>query len=346
MTVSRLIRETPTIPSDPLRRSLAAQFIEDFAALGARLRLETNSRPVLDACRRSFGGYGVPPPTAEHPLVVRVLVDPAFTETPPWPEPVFRGHDEIFYVTVGRQNTMIADLDRSRATGFIAPAMATDEVFFRRTFVDCLVLTMLTFGSTSPYTYVHASAVSRGPRGVLFSGPSGSGKTTLAFACVRRGFEAVSDDVVYLQIGPEGLMAWGRPWHLKLLADCRRFFPELGGLPQSSRDGRDCVEVEVERSLNGRTRTHCLPQSVFFLEPSAGPPVLERVQADEAAQLLARDLVYDRPQIMDRHHRVWRELVSRGAYRLFVGESPDRAAALVEELLERSTTDANGQEGR
>src|SRR5213593_4419964 len=132
---------------DPLRRSMPAGLVEEFLPLGSKLRLETNSRDILEACRTSFGRYGVAAPgSGDAQIVVRLLVDEAFKEAPPWPEPVFRGQGEIFYISAGRQNTAIALLESGFATGFVAPAMACDSVFFRNTFLECLVLTMLTHG--------------------------------------------------------------------------------------------------------------------------------------------------------------------------------------------------------
>src|SRR5881296_303589 len=244
---------------DPLRRSIPVEIVEEFVPLGSKLRLETNSREILEACRTSFGRYGIPAPgSGAASLVVRLFVDPTFTDGPPWPDPVFRGQGEIFYISAGRQNTAVALLDTGFATGFIAPEMARDIVFFRNTFLECLVLTMLTHGKLGAYTYAHASAVVLGNKGLLFCGPSQAGKSTLAYACARRGFQVVSDDVVYLHDGEEGLIVWGKPWHLRLLQDCTRFFPELKTHGDSLRfDGKDCVEIDLDKIRPGHTRTRC-----------------------------------------------------------------------------------------
>jgi len=54
---------------------------------------------------------------------------------------------------------------------------------------------------------VHAALVSLGGRGILLAGPSEAGKTTSSLSCLEEGFRYLADDLVALQIGPDG--AWG-----------------------------------------------------------------------------------------------------------------------------------------
>jgi hypothetical protein len=320
---------------DPLQRSISAQIVEEFVPMGSKLRLETNSREILEACRTSFGRYGIPAPgSGAASVVVRLFVDPTFTDGPPWPDPVFRGQEEIFYISAGRQNIAVALLESGFATGFIAPEMARDAVFLRNTFLECLVLTMLTHGKLAAYTYAHASAVTLGNKGLLFCGPSQAGKSTLAYACARRGFQVVSDDVVYLRDGEEGLTVWGKPWHLRLLQDCTRFFPELEiGGSHLRFDGKDCLEIDLDGIRPGHTRTRCRPKAVFFLERSAGRSTYQALEPHLAIKLLARDLVHDNPEALKRHERFWLELVRQGAYTLRFGEDLDAAVDMLERFL-------------
>jgi len=320
---------------DPLGRSLPAELVETFAALGATLRVETNSPEVLAACRLGFGRFGAP--SAARPggagLRLRLLVDPIFVETPPWPDPVFRRQGDIFYVSLGCQNTAVADLASGFATGFLSSALARDTRLLRTVFLECLVLTLLTQGKGSTHSYVHASAVARGGRGLLFSGPSRSGKSTLAFACARRGFDVVTDDVAYL-VEDEELTAWGRPWRLRFLPECRGLYPELAtSSPHLRLDGNDCLELDVEGFFPGRARTRCRPEALFFLERSAGAARCEPVERDRALALLSRDLVDDAPEVMARHERLWTRLIARGAYLLYSGQDLDAAVDIVESFL-------------
>lgn len=321
---------------DPLKQKMSTEFVEPFAPLGSRMMLETNSREVLDACRTSFGRYGASAYPADEPLLsVRILVDPDFGEAAPWPDPVFRCQKGTFYVSVGRQNTAVADLENRNVVGFISPAMAREPGRLRKTFLDCPVLTLLTQGRRGPYSYLHASAVASEGRGLLFAGPAESGKSTLAYACARSGFDLVSDDVVYLREDEGVLAAWGRPWHLRMLPSGLGLFPELGSLGLRSEPGEEVVEIEVDRVLPGRCRTRCEPAALVFLMRSEGEPSLRPLQADEAFRRLSADLMYDVPEALERHRRHWLELVRRGAYLLNCGTDLEARTALVRGLLSK-----------
>jgi len=315
---------------DPLRQRMGVEFIEHLAPLGSRMVLETNSREVLDACRTSFGRYGNCAYPTDEPLIkVRLLVDPDFGETAPWPDPVFRCQRSTFYVSVGRQNTAVASLDDGTVVGFISPAMAREPTLLRKTFLDGPVLTLLTHGSRGRYAYLHASAVAFEGKGLLFAGPNESGKSTLAYACARSGFDFVSDDVVYLRQTEGGLAAWGRPWHLRLLLPALRLFPELSHLDRKSESAEEVIEIEMEGILPGRCRTRCEPAALVFLMRSEGAPSFRPLEADEAMERLSSDLMYDVPEALERHRRHWLELSRRGTYLLRCGTDLDSLTSLV-----------------
>jgi hypothetical protein len=321
---------------DPLGRARRADIVGEFAPMGVGLRLETDDPAILDACQMSFGRYDRRP--AGEPadfLTLRFFVDPEFDESPPWPGPVFRGHGDVFYISVGRQNTAVADLARGTAVAFVSPSMARDHATLRRSFLDCLVLTMLTHGSKGCFSYVHASAVEYGGRGILFSGPSESGKSTMAYACARRGFRVVSDDVVYLRNEGNELAAWGRPWRLRLMPGALELFPELAAKrPEMHTTGDpELLELEVESLLPGRISARCIPAVVLFLDRSKEAPSSVPISEERALELLGRDLMYDEPAIVERHRTNWRRLARNGAWILRGAWQPDDAVDLVKSHL-------------
>jgi hypothetical protein len=193
---------------------------------------------------------------------------------------------------------------------------------------------MATHGAGATHTYVHASAVARRDKGFIFSGPRESGKSTLAYACARRGFRVVTDDVLYLNEGEGGLTAWGKPWRLRLLPDCLRFFPELNRRVEPLLDtDKGIVEIEVEEFLPARTQVRCKPAALFFLDRTGGPAACDRLEPDEAVKLLARDLIYDAPETMEKHSRAWLRAAQKGSYVLHYGEDFDSVIHLLERFL-------------
>jgi len=102
---------------------------------------------------------------------------------------------------------------------------------------------------------LHASAVLSRERAVLFSGPSGSGKTTLAALCCASGSRLISDDVVPLQVGNDGVTCTGLGSELRLREQVRSI---AGMLPEAplgrcvTADGRLSVRLQppgTERNL-------------------------------------------------------------------------------------------------
>ncbi len=319
---------------DPLGRRVRRDFVAEYAPLGTRFRFETNSPAILDACEAAFGRYGSPTSIPHSPrFSVRLLVDPGFTESPPWPAAVVRGQDGLLYVSVGRENTAVADLGRRRAMGFVAPSMAADTSVLRRTFLECLVFTMATHGAGATHTYVHASAVACGDMGLIFTGPPEAGKSTMAYALARSGFNIVTDDVLYIADGGGGLTAWGKPWRLRFLPDCVRFFPELNGAGLLSAQEQGVAEVELDTLLPGRAQTRCQPRGLFFLDRASSSTTCEVLDPEDAVELLMRDLICDTPQTMGRHRRNWARLAKQGAYKLHYGANLDAAVDLLRRFV-------------
>lgn len=314
---------------------MPAGFGGTFWPLGVVLEIETNSRAILDACRASFGPYREPSSGTRASLfTIRLLVDESFAATPPWSDMVFRRQADMFYVSAGSQNVAVADLRRRQAFGFISPAMAADREFLRRNFIECLALTMMTLGRGATHTYVHASAVAKGNQGLILAGPRESGKSTLAYACARRGFKIVADDVVYLRSG-RNMIAWGRPWRLRLLPDCGRLFPELHEKAENTRiAGNEVVEIDVQELLPGTAQASCVPKALFILERSSDRTTFEQLGADEALRFLAREMVHDSPEVIERHRRAWTTLANRGSFALHWEGAPEAAVDLLESFLD------------
>jgi hypothetical protein len=314
---------------DPLGRTAVAEHVGQYAPLGITLNLQTNSIRLLQTAEAAFGRYG-PAGAGAPEISIRILVEDTFSAAPPWPAPVVRGHGDLLYIAAGSENVIVADLARRHAFGFLSPAMAEDTSTLRTSFLECAVFAIATHGTGATRSYVHASAVARGDSAFVFSGPCESGKSTLAYACGRRGFRIVTDDVLYLRSDAGDLTAWGRPWRLRFLADCTRLFPELD-CSSALLTPENEIEIEVEDLLPGGTQLCCRPSALFFLNRCGTSPRMERITADDAVTLLARDLIADLPAVTEKHCRAWRLLAEQGSYILHYGHDP----ASVVDLLER-----------
>jgi hypothetical protein len=211
--------------------------------------------------------------------------------------------------------------------------MSSDTSFFRAVILECLFLVMLTH---TQYTYLHAAAIVRNGEAILLAGQRLAGKSTLAYACGRCDFQILSDDVIYIDRS-RPLRIWGRPWHIRLLPDAVRFFPELQSLePRAQINNEICLEVDLNRFLPGRAVPCASARAIFFLEREGALTTrAEPLSAGEAVALMQSDLMLDNEEVMRLHLEAWQEMARRlPAFRLSMADNPHQAAGFLKDFCE------------
>lgn len=182
---------------------------------------------------------------------------------------------------------------------------------------------------------VHGSAVVRDGRAILLRGPSGSGKTTLAYAAARSRFQALAEDVVWIDL--EAGLWRGMPWFFHLLPDAPRLFPELAGLPAvvpavMESAGKIKLEVDLDSIRPGSTVTEARPGPIVLLERGAGRgSVLDHLDLPHAREVWRRCPAGTEESFPGYDHHV-ETLLKSGAWRLRLGTDLERALTLLEAL--------------
>jgi hypothetical protein len=169
---------------------------------------------------------------------------------------------------------------------------------------------------------------------MVIQGKNGAGKSTLAYACARRGYQVLAEDIVYAKIRPEGSRLWGMPWKIHLLPDAQQFFPELAD--QEARvqiNGEMKLEIDLEALWPGSTVISAEPGlAILVKRDTHGPTRIEPVSLDRALQE-AEVLWSWATGWSDEHERGIQGLFEGGAYYLHVNDAPDKVVDALDHLV-------------
>ena len=181
---------------------------------------------------------------------------------------------------------------------------------------------------------LHAGGVSRNNRGILFVAPAGFGKTSLTLSMLRRGYEFLSDDSVFIRMNsvntPEVISF---PEEVKVLEDSLAFFDELHFLRSSSiREGSDKYTFRIDTLYPGCIRTRVEPGLIAFLEKG------ERCVTEEISKKIALQKVFAQMSLPRANSAVLRDyfnvmqllVKTTPCMSLVLGRNPHEAPELLE----------------
>lgn len=220
---------------------------------------------------------------------------------------------------------LAASIERGAAIAVVSASLVDDESRFRHEIVECATLLLVSRRDRTP---MHASAVARDGSAVAFVGRSGAGKSTLTYACLRKGFDLLSEDVLHCS-RPPAMRFWGNGGQVRLAPDARRWFSELNGLePRLLENGKTKLVVPVERNaLTVETVTFCIVE-----RGSGSDTKIEQADAHELAHAVGENL---EPgfELFPEIRKFAGDLLECSVYRLVVGNDPIRAAEVVDTLF-------------
>jgi len=309
-----------------------------FGLMGETLLFQTNVQSLVEVATEAFGRFPLPNPTSEHPLVLRLFINesaPDHPETPidPVPHPIFNIQQHIFSLTVGKYSLGIADMKQGFASGYVHPQIAANRAFLRYTFIEGLGVPML---STRNYVPIHAACVVKNGVAVILQASAGTGKSTLAYACLKRGYQLLAEDVVHVKIGGPQLQLWGAPWKFHLLPDAKKFFPELTEYqPHLQMNGEWKLELDLAHHFPGSPVVCAGPGPVVMLRRGRpGETRLEWMDPKTAHHNFEVLWPWD-ADWTEHHEREITKLITDGAYALHMNGSPDETVDLLDQLLRK-----------
>jgi hypothetical protein len=310
-----------------------------FSLMGQTVECSTNSLEISLAAEEAFSGF---PPAEEKnyaPLQIGLYVQPdgGFKSDQDYgnapTKPFVQTMDHLLLISLGKYNIAAADMRSGQAFGVLTPDMARRRSVVRHVFIEALGQAML--GLARGYIALHAACVAKEGISVLLQARPGTGKSTLAYACARRGYQVVAEDVVQVDLGATPPRLWGFPWRIHLLPDATRFFPELEGVrPMEQINGERKMVVRLTEAFPDAPLTHANPKLLVFLRRGTEreQPPFRWLSPEEARREL--ELIWSwttgwTPSLESKAD----QLTSQGAYTYCMTGTPDDAVDDLDSLL-------------
>ena len=146
------------------------------------------------------------------------------------------------------------------------------------------------------FYFMHAACLEKDGKGYLFAGKSGSGKTTLTLGLLQQGWNAITDDDVFLTERDGQLVALGGPDRCKVTAETWRWL-------QGDRDTHFAgkKELDIENHFPKQLLRETAVDYLFFLEPD-DRIAIEELQKMSAFERLLRLAFLPGNPVLVRHN--------------------------------------------
>ncbi|MBD3182787.1 hypothetical protein GF312_10880 [Candidatus Poribacteria bacterium] len=226
-----------SVPQDTFGRLVDLNEKAIFPFQGIPIEIASNSPTVLEEAEKCFGIWRkLEKNLIENinPIPVKIIVHPADYKTHAKLPFVYRAHGEYFLASSG-SNLITIQINPGMAVAFITPEMVEDSGKFHYSVLKSIVKVLITGFDRGP---IHAGGVVKNGRTIILLGDSGSGKSTLCYACVKNGFQLLTDEAVFVSI-KDGLRLWSGSHHIKLKPDAKENFPEISHItPEIQNSGK------------------------------------------------------------------------------------------------------------
>jgi hypothetical protein len=292
------------------------------------MELRSNDSRVLEAASARWGCFAQR--FQEKPLDVRFAVSAGGGVKLP-PQPTFRAQGHLTAIVADGFNFATFDYSKGFGSAWVQEAVAADASYLRWFFLEAMAYCLLTEMHLTP---IHAGCVAMRGQGVLLVGDSGAGKSTLAFGCARRGWDFVSDDVVWMMRRRDGLRVLGLPHRARLRPDCVQLFPELAGCPAGvGANGKPTLDISLRDFPAISSDPECrVAACVFIRRGERQGASLNRIDAADAFDRLAAGLVVYDERPREEQLLSLKRMAAAPSYRLHYGDI-ESASATLQRLL-------------
>ena len=321
-----------TPPTDSLLRNPRLDHAVEVPLLGVPLRFETNSMYVRDLVEDTFGAWRSLPRGSVSPdralrVTVQVTGGDEGISSDSLPALRYICYDDARYIIHTPGSVAMIDPDRGEASAYVTADLASRRTLFRHSVLEAIGLSLVAHHDRHP---IHASAVGRGDRVVMFAGASGSGKSTLAYMAHSAGLDVLTEDALWVQLHPT-LRFWGWARHIHLKPESVQFFPELAGRSVRDTDASGKMVVDVEREAQSFEKSNA---AVCVIERGAGSPGLERLSRNDLVRILTDQLTQGYDRYPERLDSTVDAVAADGGWKLRLTDDPREALPLLLQLVD------------
>lgn len=274
---------------DPLLCQFKLPLQHTYYPFGFPVEIATNSEDVMAAADRNWRAFRQMFNT--EPIRLRVGVLDTDSEMK-LVEPVLRSSRHLVIKVGTLDDFAVCDMNRRFAFCWISKATARNHAYVHTHYIDGMVMWPLHFRDLTP---MHAACVVKNGTGLLFCGESEAGKSSLSYACARKGWTFVTDDLSELVRSWNTTTVLGNPHRIRLRESAAALFPELRQIPITLRaNGERAIELFTAQHPNLNIAPLSRVDYILFLNRRPGvSATLLPLSAQKALRWFEQVLVLD-----------------------------------------------------
>jgi len=316
--------------------------VDEYCIEGVITRVRSTHPSLGESIREFLSHFHVEAPGLEARIEFDLLTDAddaGISAAPPEAESLcdlgflrYRHKDRWRYVEAPAGGAAVADLDSRRAVVFVKLDALEDRWIVPHLLFFPLWVQMLKAEGLFP---VHAAAVVKDGRGVLFPASSGSGKSVLSLSLVRAGHRLLGEDTVFLKRQASFVDIVGFPEKISLLPEAVDMFPDIELDEELRRSGRK-IGLDAGKLYPGCLADRAPAAAIVFPELT-DTTASTRTRMDKAralVRLLPYNLLLLDPASSREHFATLADLVRQAECTLLqAGKDPGELLAAIGESI-------------
>ena len=249
----------------------------------------------------------------------------------------YTGADDWLSIGLGAWGSCFVDMKRAEAHAVLSPSLAERPELVSQVLLNTILTNFIT---RHGYSMLHASALVKDDRILLFQAPHGTGKSTTALRLILRGYKLLSDSMVYIGEHDGELKMGGFPiGRIKLRTDMLSLFPaQAAGAKTEPVRNETKHRVELDQLDPGLTCREMIAirgvEYCLLERWSESRSQLEPLRREELwPEIMVNSLHFDTPELWKENLRRVELLLDRSSlHRLRIGTSENDILNTVEQL--------------